>query len=97
MQVDVLHNRVLFVRNLPFKLKPDELYELFGRFGSIRQIRRGTSSSTRGSAFVVFSELSDARKAVDQLSGFHFGGRYLVCGFYNKKREDIKSDIKPEP
>jgi pre-mRNA branch site protein p14 len=32
-------NRVLYVRNLPFGITPDELYELFGRYGAVRQIR----------------------------------------------------------
>jgi pre-mRNA branch site protein p14 len=32
-------NRVLYVRNLPFGITPEELYELFGRYGAVRQIR----------------------------------------------------------
>ena len=32
--------RVIFVRNLPYKITPDELYDIFGKFGAIRQIRR---------------------------------------------------------
>ena len=33
-------NRILFVRNLPFKITSEELYDLFGRYGAIRQIRK---------------------------------------------------------
>lgn len=32
--------RIIFVRNLPYKSSSDELYELFGKFGTIRQIRK---------------------------------------------------------
>ena len=32
-------NRILYVRNLPFKISAEEMYELFGRYGAIRQIR----------------------------------------------------------
>ena len=30
---------ILFVKNLSFKVTSEEMYDLFGRFGPIRQIR----------------------------------------------------------
>ena len=30
--------RILYVRNLPFKLSSDELYDIFGKYGPIRQV-----------------------------------------------------------
>lgn len=32
-------NRILYVRNLPFNMSPEELYKIFGDYGAIRQIR----------------------------------------------------------
>ena len=32
-------NRILFVRHLPDAITHDELYELFGKFGAVEQIR----------------------------------------------------------
>lgn len=32
-------SRVLFVRNLPFNITPEEMYEIFGKYGAVRQIR----------------------------------------------------------
>lgn len=32
-------NRILFVRNLPFKISSEEMYDIFGKYGAIRQIR----------------------------------------------------------
>lgn len=32
-------NRVLYVRNLPYKITSDEMYDIFGKYGAIRQIR----------------------------------------------------------
>jgi RNA recognition motif-containing protein len=46
-------SRVLYVRNLPFSLKSDDLYDIFGKYGAIRQIRVGSTQETRGKAFVV--------------------------------------------
>ena len=34
-------NRVLYVRNLPFNITGEELYNIFGKYGAIRQIRKG--------------------------------------------------------
>lgn len=33
-------NRILYVRNLPYKITAEELYDIFGKFGAIRQIRK---------------------------------------------------------
>lgn len=32
-------NKILFVKSLPYKITGDELYELFGRYGAVQQIR----------------------------------------------------------
>ena len=75
-------NRILYIRNLPFKATSEELYEIFGRYGAIRQIRVGDAPSTRGTAFVVYDDIYDAKAAFDSLSGFNVGGRYIVVLYY---------------
>lgn len=42
------------------------------------QIRQGFSSTTKGTAFVVYEDVSDAKQACDKLNGFNFQSRYLV-------------------
>jgi RNA recognition motif-containing protein len=32
-------NRIIYVRNLPFKITSEELYDLFGKYGPVYQIR----------------------------------------------------------
>jgi pre-mRNA branch site protein p14 len=32
-------NRFLYVRNLPFKITPEDMFDIFGKYGAIRQIR----------------------------------------------------------
>jgi pre-mRNA branch site protein p14 len=31
-------NRILYVKNLPFKISSEEMYDIFGKFGAIRQM-----------------------------------------------------------
>ena len=46
-------NRILYVRNLPFRITAEELYDIFGKYGAVFQIRLGEKSrDTRGTAFV---------------------------------------------
>merc|ERR1719272_1282645 len=85
-------NRILYVRNLPYKITPDELYDIFGKYGSIRQIRRGTAPDTKGTAFVVYDDIYDAKNAMDHLSGFNVAGRYLVLLYYNPTKMQAKID-----
>jgi hypothetical protein len=58
-------NRILFVKNLNYQITGEDLYDLFGRYGSIRQIRIGNETKTKGTAFVVFDDVMD-------VSGQHF-------------------------
>ena len=62
-------SRFIYVRNLPHKITPEELYDIFGRFGIVRQIRRGISNKNKGTAFVVYEDLIDAKRAVEKLKG----------------------------
>lgn len=91
-------NRALYVRNLPFKITSEEMYDIFGKFGAIRQIRLGNSADTRGTAFVVYEDIYDAKTAVDHLSGFNVCGRYLVVLYYQQtkmqKRQDTEREMK---
>ncbi|KMT08867.1 hypothetical protein BVRB_6g135900 [Beta vulgaris subsp. vulgaris] len=45
------------------------MYDIFGKYGAIRQIRVGINKDTRGTAFVVYEDIYDAKTAVDHLSG----------------------------
>ena len=58
------------------------MYDIFGKYGAIRQIRIGTASDTRGTAFVVYEDIFDAKNACEHLSGFNVCNRYLVVLYY---------------
>lgn len=75
-------NRIIFVRNLPHKISPEELYDIFGKYGAIRQIRKGNVGKTKGTAFVIYYDIFEAKNAVDHLNGFNVAGKYLICLYY---------------
>ena len=93
-------NRILYVRNLPYKteeaLSTEEIYDIFGKYGAIRQIRIGNRPDTRGTAFVVYEDIYDAKNAVDHLSGFNVCGRYLVVLFYQQTKMQKRLDTERE-
>ena len=106
------------MRNLPFKITPEELYDIFGKYGEARpsrhtllyvsvsswltllagavfQIRLGErGKDTKGTAFVVYEDIYDAKRAVDHLSGFNVGGRYLVVQYYQPAKFQKKADAE---
>ncbi|KAJ2900516.1 hypothetical protein MKZ38_002421 [Zalerion maritima] len=89
-------NRALFVKNLSYNVTPEELFELFGKFGPIRQVRQGIASNTKGTAFVVYEDVMDAKQACDKLNGFNFQNRYLVVLYHQpdkmaKSKEDLEA------
>ena len=89
-------NRALYVRNLPYQISTEELYDIFGKFGAIRQVRLGNAPDTRGTAYVVYEDIYDAKSALDHLSGFNVGGRYLVVLYYQQRKMQKRLDVQKE-
>ncbi|KAF5321232.1 hypothetical protein D9619_000492 [Psilocybe cf. subviscida] len=89
-------NRILFVKNLSYSITGEDLYDLFGRYGSIRQIRIGNDAKTKGTAFVVYEDVMDAKNALDHLNGFHLLERYIVVLYHMPAKQDAaaaKADL----
>lgn len=59
---------------------------------------RGNTPETRGTAFVVYEDIFDAKNACDHLSGFNVCNRYLVVLYYqsNKAFKRVDVDKKQE-
>ena len=89
-------NRILYVRNLPYKteeaLSTEEIYDIFGKYGAIRQIRIGNRPDTRGTAFGVYEDIYDAKNAVDHLSGYNVCGRYLSVLYFQAARMQKRTE-----
>lgn len=62
------------------------MYDLFGKYGPVRQMRTGTDKETRGTAYIVYDDIYDAKNACEHLSGFNLLGRYLLCTYWSPER-----------
>ncbi|MES1921633.1 hypothetical protein MHBO_003160 [Bonamia ostreae] len=89
-------NRILYAKNLPFKVTGQELYSIFGKYGAIRQIRMGSTNESRGTAYVVYEDLFDAKSALEALQGYSIQGRYLVLVYFKKERLEKSEALKKQ-
>ena len=58
------------------------------------QIRLGDKKDTRGTAFVIYEDIYDAKSAVDHLSGFNVGGRYLIVLYYQPAKFERRAETE---
>jgi pre-mRNA branch site protein p14 len=79
---------ILFVKNLNYEVDAPELYKLFDPNTQriVRQIRQGISPEAKGTAYVVFWNVMDAKNALDKLNGFNFQNRYLVVLWHQPEK-----------
>lgn len=69
------------------------MYDIFGKYGAIRQIRVGNTPETKGTAFVVYEDIWDAKNACDHLSGFNVCNRYLIVLYYQASKAFKPQDL----
>ncbi|KXG51015.1 Nucleotide-binding, alpha-beta plait [Penicillium griseofulvum] len=92
----VIYNRDQIANILfnSYNVTAEQLFDLFGKFGPIRQIRQGIANTSKGTAFVVYEDVHDAKQACDKLNGFNFQNRYLVVLYHQpEKMVRTKEDI----
>lgn len=53
----------------------------------------GNTPETRGTAFVVYEDIFDAKNACDHLSGFNVCNRYLVVLYYQSTKAFKRLDV----
>lgn len=70
------------------------MYAIFGKYGAVYQIRMGNKNDTKGTAFVIYEDIYDAKAAVDHLSGFNVGGRYLVVLYYQPAKFAKRTEME---
>jgi len=70
----------LFLRNLSFMVREDDLKKLMSKYGEIKELHIPVdkkTQNTKGLAFVQFTEASAAAKALTELDGSIFQGRLM--------------------
>jgi cold-inducible RNA-binding protein len=70
----------LYVGNLPYEVKEEELQDLFGQFGEVisaKVIMDRETGRARGFGFVEMNAEDEAQKAIQALDGQDFMGRKL--------------------
>ncbi|ODV63223.1 uncharacterized protein ASCRUDRAFT_73128 [Ascoidea rubescens DSM 1968] len=87
---------IVLVKNLPYEVITQELYDLFNKFGRIVELRKEMKNHLKGDCFVIYSDLKSAKSCAENLNGVNFQSRYLVALLYpidNHKRNDIKNGL----
>ena len=70
----------LYVGNLPFKVREEDLMSLFQQAGTVQSvniIRDKFSGQSRGFGFVEMASASEADQAISTLNGREVGGRQI--------------------
>ena len=81
----------LFVKNLPWKADENVLYDFFGKYGTVNNVKvlyDKTTGKARGLAFVEFSTREEAQSALDNAANLDIEGRNLQVSFSDQKDEN---------
>jgi RNA recognition motif-containing protein len=89
LEEDDVQKRKLFVRNISFAANKYDLYNVFSKYGRVEHAKIlyeknsfGVEQS-KGYGFVIFENIEDAQKAVDQ-QYFNINGRIAQCYLASK-------------
>ncbi len=91
-------NSKLYIGNLSFNVKEEELSALFADFGEVKSARIITdreSGRSRGFAFVEMGEPDQAQAALDALNGQDFSGRALRVSEAKEREERPRGGRPP--
>lgn len=81
--------RILLVSGIPSSLFVGEkLYQIFGEYGAIQQLRIGNESATKGCAIIVYELCDAAAAALDALNNYKIeADRFLRISVYDESRD----------
>lgn len=79
----------IYVGNLDFKVKEDELQEVFEDYGTVSSAKIITdkySGKSRGFGFVTMDDHEEANHAIEELNGATFSNREMVVNEARPKK-----------
>jgi RNA recognition motif-containing protein len=80
----------LYVGNLSYNVSEDELRELFGQAGEIKEVTLIMDRDTRrpkGFGFVEYNTQADAEKAIQMFNDYELDGRRLTVNIARPREE----------
>lgn len=89
----------IFVGNLEYQVKEEELEEAFSKYGTVDSVRIITNRHTgksKGFGFVVMENETEAKAAMEALNGKEINGRAVIVNEARKTEEERAGFTKPE-
>jgi RNA recognition motif-containing protein len=83
-------NNKIYMGNLPFSYKEQELEEVFSKYGHIEDIflvRDRNTKRLKGFGFITF-DASEAAEAALEMDGQELGGRQIKVAMAKEKEKD---------
>lgn len=81
----------IYVGNLSYRVKEDELKEIFSEYGEVTSVKIITdkySGRSKGFAFIEMGNDDEAKNAIKELNGSEIDNREVVVDEARPKRED---------
>lgn len=85
----------LVIRNIPYKIKDNQLRAYFEKFGKVLEVctLKRSDGKLVGVAFVQFENVEEASKAVEKSNGHELMGRTLEVAFAVSKQDFVKKPV----
>ena len=83
----------IYVGNLDFKVDQQDLEEIFGEYGTVKEAKVMTdkySGRSKGFGFVTMDDQAEAEKAITELNGATLESRVMVVNEAKPKKENFR-------
>ena len=91
--------KTLFVKNLPYTFKEDDIGDRFRRYGEIKSIRiayNWQTKESKGFAYITYETHESAKKALEKMQGKEIHGRFLRVDYDSKEAPKSSYKINTE-
>jgi len=96
--VEQQENKRLYIGNLPWKLRREDLEALFAQAGTVVDayiVIDKMKHRSKGYGFVEMSSIEEATAAIEKFNGYELEGRALVVNFARPKEDHGETPAVP--